>query len=156
MSVPSMHYPKSKVSGCCNWEWYVAAYSSGLAQYSRKTREDIFCMPVDIQRTVCHWHSSSRRSSQARIPGPDCGMFWDFEIKSKYLITVIQNTFSERLGQTGFDFFLMLVVDLLHKFELGVWKSIFIHLLRIVNSLKGTILAELDCRWDSLLRLQMQ
>ena len=40
----------------------------------------------------------------------------------------------------------MLVVDLLHEFELGVWKSIFIHLLRIVHSLKGTVLAELDRR----------
>ena len=64
----------------------------------------------------------------------------------KYLITAVQNAFSERLGQTGFDFFLMLVVDLLHEFELGVWKSIFIHLLRIANSLKGTVLAELDRR----------
>jgi len=44
----------------------------------------------------------------------------------------------------------MLVVDLLHEFELGVWKSIFIHLLHIVNSLKGSVLAELDHQWDSL------
>ena len=42
----------------------------------------------------------------------------------------------------------MLVVDLLHEFELGVWKSILIHLLRIVDSLKGTALAELDRRWE--------
>ena len=40
----------------------------------------------------------------------------------------------------------MLVVDLLHEFELGVWKAILIHLLRILDSLKGTLLAELDCR----------
>ena len=40
----------------------------------------------------------------------------------------------------------MLVVDLLHEFELGVWKSILIHLLRMVDSLKGSILAELDRR----------
>lgn len=40
----------------------------------------------------------------------------------------------------------MLVVDLLHEFELGVWKAIFIHLLRIVDSLKGTSLAELNRR----------
>jgi len=40
----------------------------------------------------------------------------------------------------------MLVVDLLHKFELGVWKSVLIHLLRIVDSLKGVVLAELDHR----------
>ena len=44
----------------------------------------------------------------------------------------------------------MLVVDLLHEFELGVWKSILIHLLRILGSLKGSVLAELDRRWDEL------
>jgi hypothetical protein len=27
----------------------------------------------------------------------------------------------------------MLVVDLLHEFELGVWKAVFIHLLRILD-----------------------
>ena len=42
----------------------------------------------------------------------------------------------------------MLVVDLLHEFELGVWKSILIYLFRIVDSLKGTVLAELDRRWE--------
>lgn len=41
----------------------------------------------------------------------------------------------------------MLVVDLLHEFELGVWKAVFMHLLRIVDSLKGDILSELD-RWS--------
>jgi hypothetical protein len=28
----------------------------------------------------------------------------------------------------------MLVVDLLHEFELGVWKAILTHLLRILNA----------------------
>ena len=64
----------------------------------------------------------------------------------KCLTLVVQNAFSERLSHTNFNFFLMLVVDLLHEFELGVWKSILIHLLHIVNSLKGTGLAELDRR----------
>ena len=40
----------------------------------------------------------------------------------------------------------MLVVDLLHEFELRVWTSILIHLLRMLDSLKGAVLAELDCR----------
>jgi hypothetical protein len=40
----------------------------------------------------------------------------------------------------------MLVVDLLHEFELGVWKSIFTHLLRILDGLKGNTLGELDRR----------
>jgi len=64
----------------------------------------------------------------------------------KCLIITVQNAFSERLGHTGFNFFLMLVVDLLHEFELGVWKSILIHLFHIVDSLKGSVLAELDRR----------
>lgn len=47
----------------------------------------------------------------------------------------------------------MLVVDLLHEFELGVWKAVFMHLLRIVDSLKGDILSELDRRSMSILLL---
>ncbi|KAH7923645.1 hypothetical protein BV22DRAFT_1015047 [Leucogyrophana mollusca] len=57
------------------------------------------------------------------------------------------NAFSDKLSQFGFNLFEMLVVDLLHEFELGVWKAIFIHLLRILNSLKGGTLNELDRRY---------
>jgi hypothetical protein len=43
----------------------------------------------------------------------------------------------------------MLVVDLMHEFELGVWRAIFIHLLRILESHDGAnLIAELDCRLD--------
>ncbi|KIJ10082.1 hypothetical protein PAXINDRAFT_86583, partial [Paxillus involutus ATCC 200175] len=58
-----------------------------------------------------------------------------------------KNMFSERLSHAGFDFFLMLVVDLLHEFELGVWKAVFIHLLWMLDSLKGRGLPELDQRY---------
>ena len=67
-------------------------------------------------------------------------------LESIVLIMIVQNTFAERLGPTGFDFFRMLVVDLLHEFELGVWKSVLVHLLRMLDSLKGAVLAELDHR----------
>ena len=40
----------------------------------------------------------------------------------------------------------MLVVDLLHEFELGVWKAIFIHLLRILETLKQLQISEMDKR----------
>ena len=42
----------------------------------------------------------------------------------------------------------MLVVDLLHEFELGVWKAIFIHLLRILYAAApgGWLIAELNRR----------
>ncbi|KIM58439.1 hypothetical protein SCLCIDRAFT_1191277, partial [Scleroderma citrinum Foug A] len=55
------------------------------------------------------------------------------------------NAFSERLSITTFDLFHMLVVDLLHEFELRVWKAIFIHLLRMLDASKKSIVHELDC-----------
>jgi hypothetical protein len=41
----------------------------------------------------------------------------------------------------------MLVVDLLHEFELGVWKALFIHLLRILEAADPSLSHELDRRY---------
>jgi hypothetical protein len=41
----------------------------------------------------------------------------------------------------------MLVVDILHDFELGVWKALFIHLLRILQAIDKTLVDELDRRY---------
>ncbi|KIJ61384.1 hypothetical protein HYDPIDRAFT_96703, partial [Hydnomerulius pinastri MD-312] len=64
-------------------------------------------------------------------------------LKLESLVSTI-NAFSNRLHHTGFNFFKMLVIDLLHKFELGVWKAIFIHLLHILNCLKKGKVHKLD------------
>ena len=45
----------------------------------------------------------------------------------------------------------MLVVDLLHEFELGVWKSLFIHLIRLLYAAgKGSdrLVMELNARFE--------
>jgi len=55
-----------------------------------------------------------------------------------YLVLIsphLQNTLAERLGPLGFDCFSMLVVDLLHEFELGVFKSVFKHLIRLLYAI---------------------
>jgi hypothetical protein len=57
-----------------------------------------------------------------------------------------QNAFS-RLRPLGFNLFEMLVVDLMHEFELGVWKALFVHLLRILFSINAASLHELDHRY---------
>jgi hypothetical protein len=62
-------------------------------------------------------------------------------------LTRLQNAFSNRLGCLGFNLFLMLVVDLMHEFELGVWKALFIHLLRILNAVDKALINELDRRY---------
>jgi hypothetical protein len=43
----------------------------------------------------------------------------------------------------------MLVVDLLHEFELGVWKALFTHLIRILHAAapQGGLVASLDRRY---------
>ena len=41
----------------------------------------------------------------------------------------------------------MFVVDLLHEFELGVWKAIFTHLMRILFAAGGTAIQELNWRY---------
>jgi hypothetical protein len=46
-----------------------------------------------------------------------------------------------------FDFHSMFVVDMLHEFELGVWKAIFTHLLRLLYAQGGNGILELNERY---------
>ncbi|KAJ3925662.1 MAG: hypothetical protein NXY57DRAFT_1051654 [Lentinula lateritia] len=60
-----------------------------------------------------------------------------------------ENTFMEHLGIANFELSKLLVVDFLHEFELGVWKTLFKHLIRLLYSLaNGTEkVTELDSRF---------
>jgi hypothetical protein len=44
----------------------------------------------------------------------------------------------------------MLLVDLMHEFELGVWRALFIHLLRMLDAANNTLIQELDRRFVDL------
>lgn len=50
----------------------------------------------------------------------------------------------------------MLVVDLMHEFELGVWKALFIHLLQILNAEGSILIHELDRRYRHIQLLAQQ
>jgi hypothetical protein len=65
-------------------------------------------------------------------------------------ILLHQNVFSDKLMPLGFNMFDMLVVDLLHEVELGVWKSVFIHLLRLLDCHDESLKHELDQRQVSV------
>ena len=52
------------------------------------------------------------------------------------------------LSPLGFNMYSMMVPDLMHKVEMGGWRSLFIHLLRILESVDKSLLMELDCRCD--------
>ncbi|KAG5634294.1 hypothetical protein H0H81_002518 [Sphagnurus paluster] len=57
-----------------------------------------------------------------------------------------QNTFSSRLSHLSFDLYVMLVVDLLHEFELGVWRALLIQLIRILSAIDASLVNEMDRR----------
>ena len=65
----------------------------------------------------------------------------------------MQNAFSERLSKYGFNFHSIFVVDMLHEFELGVWKAIFTHLLRLLYAQGGDGIQELNKRYLNLFLL---
>lgn len=59
-----------------------------------------------------------------------------------------KNAFVEKLGAFNFNPYTMLVVDLLHEFELGVWKTTFTHIIRVLYAAipGGGAVAELNAR----------
>jgi hypothetical protein len=54
----------------------------------------------------------------------------------------------EKLGP-DFNLPRMLVVDFMHEFELGVWKALFVHLIRVLHAaIPGRrLVADLDERY---------
>ncbi|KAI5896073.1 uncharacterized protein SCHCODRAFT_02492911 [Schizophyllum commune H4-8] len=58
-----------------------------------------------------------------------------------------RNTFSWKFLSTGMNYFSLFVVDLMHEFELGVWKATFIHLLRLLQAHGHGAVEELNRRY---------
>jgi hypothetical protein len=63
-----------------------------------------------------------------------------------------QNQFVTKLGPLGFDTFRMLVVDFMHECKLGMWKGLFIHLIRLLYALPrgNELVAALDSRYEEV------
>ncbi|KAJ4467212.1 hypothetical protein C8J55DRAFT_565472 [Lentinula edodes] len=59
------------------------------------------------------------------------------------------NAFVNRLG-LDFNLPRMLVVDLMHEFELGVWKALFTHLIRILYTVGQQYVEELNHRFRQM------
>ncbi|TDL17170.1 hypothetical protein BD410DRAFT_886035 [Rickenella mellea] len=69
------------------------------------------------------------------------------KLLEKESLVPIHNTFSDRLSPFGENYFILFVVDLLHEFELGVWKMIFIHLIRLLIAEGGNAVQLLNERY---------
>ena len=57
-----------------------------------------------------------------------------------------QGAFSVRFGPFGVNHWKLFAPDIMHEFELGVWKSILMHLLRLLIALGQDTIQELDRR----------
>jgi len=102
----------------------------------RKARKKIF----EYGKKISSRDVTKYLESQSLTPVHVCGQFaylWDwmliFHWKSAFSFFEI-------------NFFLLLVVDLLHEFELGVWKAIFTYLMCILHAAGGLAIQELNWR----------
>ncbi|KAI0753029.1 hypothetical protein C8Q80DRAFT_1217334 [Daedaleopsis nitida] len=59
----------------------------------------------------------------------------------------LQSAFSIRFAEFGRRVYDLFVPDLMHEFELGVWKSTFTHLVRILIAAGGNVVQTLDERF---------
>ncbi|KAG2055212.1 hypothetical protein BDR06DRAFT_982073 [Suillus hirtellus] len=68
-----------------------------------------------------------------------------------YVMTNV-NKFVERLGALGLNPFQMLVVNLMHECELGTWKALFTHLIKILYALLNgnQLVAIIDSRFRQI------
>ena len=62
------------------------------------------------------------------------------------VLTFLQSAFSIRLSPLGVNPFKLFVPDVMHEFDLGVWKSTLTHLIRMVISQSDDSVQELDKR----------
>jgi len=67
------------------------------------------------------------------------------------LTSFCKNTFADMVGPLSCDIYQALVVDILHEFELGVFKSVFRHLLRLLHAINPVgmtnLIAVLNARY---------
>ncbi|KAI0631040.1 hypothetical protein C8Q77DRAFT_1062500 [Trametes polyzona] len=87
---------------------------------------------------------------------------WIFRLavapEGKYVEAVIgatstsptQSAFSRRLAEFGFDVYRILVPDVLHEVELGVWKATITHLVRILAVIGLSAINHLNARYCSV------
>ncbi|TFY58685.1 hypothetical protein EVJ58_g6273 [Rhodofomes roseus] len=68
-------------------------------------------------------------------------------IETRKILIVAQNAFSEILAPILENYHEIFVPDSLHEWDLGVWRQILIHLLRLLSSLGARQVHELDARF---------
>ncbi|KAI0350553.1 hypothetical protein OH77DRAFT_1488941 [Trametes cingulata] len=136
---------------------FIKAYVHGiLIQYKAKihlmgTVNDMHARTTNIRKDTS-WLQSSIAAARRNIfqfGAPPEGSTVE-GILGATSTTPTRSAFSIRLAQFGFDIYRILVPDLLHEFELGVWKATITHLVRILIAAGGRSVQELDKRFSDV------
>ena len=83
--------------------------------------------------------------SESLVPTTVCGFTITSPDRARYLID-FQNAFHTTFADHSLDVFSLFVVDLMHEFELGVFKDFLIHLLRLLYACGTETVTEFDRR----------
>ncbi|KIN98947.1 hypothetical protein M404DRAFT_156535 [Pisolithus tinctorius Marx 270] len=102
-----------------------------------------------IRRYCWDWISAARNAIYS-LGAPIRGAIPERRLKELSFVPTF-NSFADILGPFGLDIFAIITVDLLHEFELGVFKSVFKHLLRLLHSISPDTVISLDKRYDRTL-----
>ncbi|TBU26150.1 hypothetical protein BD311DRAFT_668148, partial [Dichomitus squalens] len=104
------------------------------------------------------WRNCKRQDTialRAKILRARKNLFKGYSITGKFVtswlkaesLTPIQSAFSIRLSAHNVNFYDILAPDLMHEFELGVWKGIFIHLMRMLAERGDDAVEEFNSRY---------
>ncbi|KAL5482917.1 hypothetical protein ACEPAI_9512 [Sanghuangporus weigelae] len=125
---------------------YSADYPECMLVASLKTMGAFPCASCEIPNKFIHMlrtRADEQRKAHKHI---DNEAKQDKDCLGPYSLIPTRNAFSS-LSKFGFNFHDMFTPDLLHEFELGVWKSIFIHLIRIIVAEGGDLISTLNIRY---------
>ncbi|TBU39473.1 hypothetical protein BD309DRAFT_836154, partial [Dichomitus squalens] len=103
------------------------------------------------------WRARKRQDTkalQAKILRARKNIFKGFSLTGKRVttwlnaesLTPIQSAFSTRFSEHDVNFYDMLAPDLMHEFELGVWKGVFTHLMRMLAEKGDDTVEEFNSR----------
>ncbi|TBU38655.1 hypothetical protein BD309DRAFT_1083909 [Dichomitus squalens] len=120
------------------------------------TFDDIPQMGEDADRDIRNMQARTRSNSlQEKVLDARNLVYEEgFVVNSKRVEELLQNkslvptkNAFDKLQPLGFNLGDALVVDLMHEYELGVWKSMFTHLIRILEAVDSQAVDELDKRF---------
>ncbi|KAI0324055.1 hypothetical protein GY45DRAFT_1263589 [Cubamyces sp. BRFM 1775] len=113
-----------------------------MAQRIKKLREDTPWLRMLLER-IRGWIFQRGRAPEGKSVE---------EVLGSTSTSPNQSAFSQRLGELGFDIYRALVPDLMHEFELGVWKSTVTHLVRILTAFGASSINKLNARFTAIPR----